>query len=45
MVNRIPKTNDATFAAFCVKHYIQRLSLFGSQLEAVRGLTAILTSL
>jgi predicted nucleotidyltransferase len=32
MVNPILKTNDATLAAFCVKHHIQRLSLFGSQL-------------
>lgn len=31
-MNPIPKTNDATSAAFCVKHHIQRLSLFGSQL-------------
>jgi predicted nucleotidyltransferase len=32
MVNPFLKTNDATVAAFCVKHHIQRLSLFGSQL-------------
>lgn len=32
MVNPVLKTNDATLAAFCLKHHIQRLSLFGSQL-------------
>lgn len=33
MVNPVLKTNDATLAAFCLKHHIQRLSLFGSQLD------------
>ena len=37
MVNPILKTDEATLAAFCVKHHIQRLSLFGSQLEGSTG--------
>jgi predicted nucleotidyltransferase len=33
MVNPILKTTEATLDAFCTKHHIRRLSLFGSQLE------------
>jgi predicted nucleotidyltransferase len=33
MVHPIINTNEATLAAFCVKHRILRLSLFGSQLK------------
>jgi predicted nucleotidyltransferase len=37
-VNPILKSDEATLAAFCVKHHIQRLSLFGSQLESSAGI-------
>src|SRR5271157_2342778 len=37
MVNPIFKVEKATIAAFCVKHHIQRLSLFGSQLKGGTG--------
>jgi predicted nucleotidyltransferase len=32
-VNQILNADKATIAAFCTKHHIKRLSLFGSQLE------------
>jgi predicted nucleotidyltransferase len=36
-MNQVLKAGKATIAAFCVKHHIQRLSLFGSQLEGGAG--------
>lgn len=34
---RVHMPDKATTAAFCLKHHIQRLSLFGSQLEGGAG--------
>jgi predicted nucleotidyltransferase len=36
-VSPVLKADKAIIAAFCVKHHIQRLSLFGSQLEGGAG--------
>ena len=37
IVNRVLKADKATIAAFCVRHNIRRLSLFGSQLRGDTG--------
>ena len=36
-VNPVLKADKAIITAFCVKHHIQRLSLFGSQLKGDAG--------